>query len=133
MFQIFTDGASRGNPGNSGIGVVIFREGKEYDEISSFVGKKTNNEAEYLAVIRALEWMHRENVQKAVFFSDSQLLVRQLSGVYKVKAPTIKPLFKNVKELLLDLDVSFVWIRREENSKADILANQAIDNHLSSM
>ena len=128
-YEIFTDGASRGNPGHSGIGIAVYNKDDEiFDEISHYIGTKTNNEAEYTAVIRALEYMKHRNIKDANIFCDSQLLVRQLKGEYKVKAHTLIPLHKQVKKLIDELeDVKFQWIKREENSHADSLANKAID------
>lgn len=129
ILNIFTDGASRGNPGLAGAGVAIYHEGKLFDTISSYLGKKTNNEAEYLAVIRALEYIKERKlgVSRINLFADSQLVVKQLMGQYKVKAPTIIPLYKQVQELKGDIEMKFNWIRREENSVADELANKGID------
>ena len=125
--MIFTDGASRGNPGKAGAGVAVFENSVQIDRVYQYLGEKTNNEAEYLAVILALEWMKKEGHKEAKLFCDSQLLVRQLNGEYKVKAPTIVPLFKQAKELINGLTVSFTWVRREDNKEADALANRAIN------
>jgi ribonuclease HI len=132
--SIYTDGGSRGNPGPSGFGVVIYDEHKKtVAEISKFVGTKTNNEAEYLALNEALNWLkdHKEklNIINVDFYSDSQLLVRQMKGIYKVKAPTITPLYRLCVLLLFELkiDYKFHEILRELNSVADSLANQAMD------
>ncbi len=126
--SIFTDGASRGNPGKASIGAVILENGIIIDQISKYIGEKTNNEAEYTAVLESLKWMIEHKYTNARFYADSKLLVEQLNGNYKVKAPTIIPLFKECKELIKDLSVSFTWVRREENSQADALANQALDS-----
>ncbi len=128
-YEIFTDGASRGNPGHAGIGIAVYnKDGEIFDEISHYLGTKTNNEAEYTAVIRALEYVKHRNIKDANIFCDSQLLVRQLNGEYKVKAKTLITLYKQVKELMDELEgVKFHWINREENSHADSLANKAID------
>ncbi|MFZ2152621.1 MAG: ribonuclease HI family protein [Microgenomates group bacterium] len=133
--SIYTDGGSRGNPGPSGFGVVIYDEHKKIiEKISQFVGVKTNNEAEYLALNEAISWV-KHNYQKLditqiEFYSDSQLLVRQMQGKYKVKAPTIVPLYRLAASTLfeLKLNYSFHEILRELNSVADSLANQAMDN-----
>lgn len=135
--SIYTDGGSRGNPGPSGFGVVIYDENKKIvTEISRFVGIKTNNEAEYLALNEALTWL-KSNQEKlsasAVdFYSDSQLLVRQMQGKYKVKAPTILPLYRQATSLLFELKLNYQFheILRDLNSEADALANQAMDRKL---
>ena len=127
--EIYTDGASRGNPGQAGVGVAIYKNKILLDTISQFIGIKTNNEAEYTAVIRALERLHyiSETKDKIEFYCDSELLVKQMKGIYKVKAEKVKPLYKLVQELIKNLDVNFTWISRNENSLADSLANKGID------
>lgn len=135
--SIYTDGGSRGNPGISGYGFVVFDQNhKLIHQQSKFLGIKTNNEAEYMGVIDALTWVHqnlsRFSPQKITFFSDSQLLVRQLQRVYKVKSPNLKPLFESALSLInkIDIPVTFTDIRRESNQLADSLANQAMDQSL---
>jgi ribonuclease HI len=125
-FNIFTDGASKGNPGNAGIGVVIYKDNKCVEEISEFVGDKTNNEAEYTAIIKALEKLDELNGKKANIFSDSQLLVKQLKGEYKLKSSKLALLYDEVQKLLEKLDINFMWVPRDENKVADSLANKAI-------
>lgn len=127
--KVYTDGASKGNPGKSGIGVAIYEDNVLIDIFCKFLGTKTNNEAEYLAIIKALERLDELNVNEADFFSDSQLLVRQLNGSYKVKADTIIPLYEAVKFLLKNKKITFTWIEREKNKLADSLANKAIEEH----
>ncbi|MFW6285553.1 MAG: ribonuclease HI family protein [Nanoarchaeota archaeon] len=132
-FNIFTDGASRGNPGKAGIGIVIYKNDKCIEEISDFIGNKTNNEAEYFAIIRALEKLLELNSNnKANLFSDSELLIKQINGIYKVKSKNLIELNNKVRLLLKKLDVNFVWIPREENKIADLLANKGIDINKSS-
>jgi len=126
---IYTDGASRGNPGPSGVGVVI--DGKEYFE---FIGQGTNNEAEYQALIFAFKKAKAlfgkkvaKNIEAEVR-SDSELLIKQLKGEYKIMEPRIQQLFLEAWNLKIDFaGVKFVLIPREENKKADKLANQALD------
>lgn len=134
--NVYTDGGSRGNPGISGYGLVIYDEkNKIICKESKFLGIKTNNEAEYLGIIAALEWIKKNqsflNIVKTNFFADSQLMIRQLQGVYKVKAPTLLPLFSQAQQLLTQIAIphTFQDIRRESNELADKLANQAMDNH----
>jgi len=131
---VYTDGGSRGNPGISGFGVVINSPSGPLARISKFTGIKTNNEVEYLALIEALHWIdthhHQYNFTSADFYSDSQLLVRQIQGIYKVKAPNIKPLYAILTSLLkkISFPCRFHQIPREKNSLADSLANQAMDH-----
>jgi len=132
--SVYTDGGSRGNPGHSGFGVVIYDENKQIiAKLSKYIGMKTNNEAEYSALVDALFWL-RDNfslhsISDVIFYSDSQLMVRQLQGRYKVKADNIKPLFNQAKSLLDSLSLTYCFhdIPREQNSLADELANQAMD------
>lgn len=129
ILNIFTDGASRGNPGLAGAGVAIYQDKILFDTISAYLGKKTNNEAEYEAVIRAFQYIKDKNlnVEKINLYADSQLVIKQLKGEYKVKAPTIIPLYKQLQGLMYGLNIKFHWIRREENLIADELANKGID------
>lgn len=131
---IYTDGGSRGNPGPAGIGAVIEYDGKK-KECSEFLGdKKTNNEAEYEALIFALRktksLVGKKQAKQAMVkcFADSELMVKQLNHQYKIQNEGIKPLFFEVWNLMLDFKkVEVVHIRREKNKEADRLANQAMD------
>lgn len=132
--SVYTDGGSRGNPGISGFGVVIYDDQKHIlDQTSKFIGIKTNNEAEYLALIESLYWIESHlaefGISQIDFYSDSQLLVRQLQGIYKVKASNIKPLYQTAVSLLdkIHLPFTFYDILRDSNKLADYLANQAMD------
>lgn len=127
MLNVFTDGASKGNPGRAGIGIAIFQKDELLEEHSEYIGKKTNNQAEYEAVIFALNRLISIGESKAVLFSDSEFLVKQLNGEYKVKAENIKPLYFKILSLLKKISVTFIWIQREKNSIADKLANQGVE------
>ncbi len=130
--SIYTDGGSRGNPGPSGYGLVVYDQNQNiiYQD-SRFLGIKTNNEAEYLGLLAALTWLvkHQSGLKSVSFYSDSQLLVRQITGAYKVKAPTIKPLFATAQSLLSQINcrIKFTHLLRHKNELADQLANQAMD------
>ncbi len=127
----FVDGASRGNPGESAIGVMILRDKRELDSFANLIGTATNNQAEYLAVIAALERIKRVGAHQADIFSDSQVVVDQLAGRTKVKSMTLRPLFIRAKELSSDIGVvRFRHINREQNIRADALANAALDGHV---
>lgn len=127
---VWIDGASRGNPGESGFGVLA-EHGDERREICGFLGRTTNNVAEYAGLLAALLWARREGVQRLEIFSDSQLLVRQFSGAYKVKAPNLVPLFLRMLEIRRGIpQVEAHHVRREENRHADMLANRAIDERV---
>ena len=126
---IYTDGGSRGNPGPSAVGFVI--NNKEYAE---YIGEGTNNEAEYKAVIYALKKIKavfgKERIKNAEadVKSDSELLIKQLNGEYKVAEPRIQSLFIEVWNLKIDFGkVKFTLIPREKNKEADRLVNEALD------
>jgi ribonuclease HI len=124
-----TDGGARGNPGPAGIGVVIEDEhGKVLEEHAVFLGIKTNNQAEYQAAILALQRAKKLGADSVKVFADSELVVKQASGLYKVKHVNIKPLFAELKTLMLQIGhVKFEHVRREKNTHADALSNQAMD------
>jgi len=127
--KLFTDGSSRGNPGPAGIGILLRQESTGFEkEFSRFIGRATNNEAEYRALIEGLKAALEHGACKLVHLSDSQLLVRQLEGGYKVKAPELQKLYNETKGLIKGLAYFRTQhIPRGENSRADKLANQAID------
>ncbi len=131
---VFTDGGARGNPGPAGIGVQVLDEKKEVlGEISEFIGEATNNVAEYTAVKRALEYLKTlfddTKAVQVAFNLDSQLVERQLSGVYKIKDATLKKYANDIKALLDEFaSVTFTHVMRENNKEADRLANEAMDN-----
>jgi ribonuclease HI len=126
---IYADGAARGNPGPAGIGVVIEDErGRVLKEVSRFVGRKTNNQAEYLALIQGLEAAAEYQADAIQIRLDSELLVHQLKGEYKVKSPLLKPLRTKAQKLLTPYKVVGIeHIERAYNRAADRLANRAID------
>lgn len=127
--KVFTDGGARGNPGVAGYGVHIEDENKKIlFEEGKFLGIKTNNEAEYMGLIGALEWIDKNAADSEIEInSDSQLLVRQMKGIYKVKAVHLKKLWGVAQNLSFGKRIEFKEIRREFNSKADALANTAMD------
>jgi ribonuclease HI len=127
--KIFTDGGARGNPGIAGYGVCIEDENKKkIFEEGKFLGIKTNNEAEYMGLIGALSWVENNAPDAEIEInSDSQLLVRQMKGLYKVKAPHLKILWATALDLSFGKKIEYKEIRRELNSKADELANLAMD------
>jgi ribonuclease HI len=126
---IYTDGASRGNPGPASIGIfVIDADGAALLEHGERLGAQTNNFAEYMAVIRALELAHESGVAEVVLRSDSELMVKQMTGVYKVKSPVIQPLHQRARQLMAQFKgVKFEHVRRELNAEADRIANEALD------
>lgn len=123
--KLYCDGASRGNPGEAGIGCVIFFNGQKR-EISEYIGKTTNNVAEYTALIKGLEEALRLGIEEIEVYSDSELLIRQLKGIYKVRNQGLMPLYEKVSELLRKFkSFKLNHIMREENSLADSLAKEA--------
>lgn len=134
---IYSDGGARGNPGPAAVGCVIKQENQNEIEISKFIGEATNNQAEYQAVIEALKWV-KENCDnediEIEFFLDSQLVVEQLNQRYKIKNEGLKPLFWQIRELIIELGgkVTFTHIRREQNKVADKLVNKALDKEIKS-
>jgi len=126
--KVYTDGGARGNPGIAGCGVVIKDEkGRKIYEESKFLGVKTNNEAEYLGLIAALAWINNQSDLEVLIYSDSELLVRQMRGEYKVKAKNLKTLWLTAKNLSKSTKIKFIEIGRELNFEADELANLAMD------
>ena len=132
---IYTDGGARGNPGPAGIGVVIQDEnGETLKEVSGYIGETTNNQAEYEALVHALGEAKKifgaklREMQIEVRM-DSELVVRQLSGLYKVKEPGLKEQFARVARIRLEdaPNIIFTHVRREKNKQADKLVNKAID------
>ena len=127
---IYVDGGARGNPGPAGVGVVIqdAADGQALQEVGYYLGHATNNVAEYTGLIRALELADQLGARGLTIRSDSQLMVRQLLGEYRVKAEGLKPLFQRARELLDGFDSwSIDHVPREKNQVADRLANQAMD------
>ncbi|PIS39427.1 MAG: hypothetical protein COT33_02070 [Candidatus Nealsonbacteria bacterium CG08_land_8_20_14_0_20_38_20] len=133
---IYTDGGSRGNPGPSAIGVVFRNEiGQEIKNYSQYIGEATNNEAEYNALIFGLEKFKQlfgkklAQVSEIEIRSDSELIIKQLNGEYKVLEPKIQTLFLRAWNLKLDFKkVKFRFISREKNKEADRLVNEALNN-----
>lgn len=129
--EIHIDGASKGNPGPSGIGVVISKDGQTIKNISSYIGNATNNIAEYTALIYALEEALVLKAQSIDIKTDSELLYRQIKKIYKIKSPNITGLYSRAVHLMSAFkEVSINHIPREYNCGADKLATQAIKKAL---
>ncbi|HUD04841.1 MAG TPA: ribonuclease HI family protein [Patescibacteria group bacterium] len=134
---VFTDGGARGNPGPAALGVYIQDEsGKTLASIGKVIGQATNNVAEYSAIVEGLNWLllnkQKLNIQSVNFFMDSQLACSQLNGVYKVKNARIRDFVFEIrqKEAELGVSITYAHVRREQNTKADSMVNQALDNLL---
>jgi len=125
----YIDGGSRGNPGPAGFGVRIEQsDGTLVEEFSQSIGTATNNVAEYHGLLAALEWARAHGAPPIHIRSDSQLLVQQMLGNYKVKHPGLQPLHAKARMLAHELGrVTFEHVRRERNAHADRLANTAMD------
>ncbi len=128
---IYTDGASRNNPGEAGAGVYILRDGEPLERIARYLGTTTNNIAEYSAAIIGLEHAVRLGASRVSLNADSELLVKQLNGQYKVKNEGLKPLYAKARELIARIGaVEVKYIPRDRNKEADALANKAIDEKI---
>jgi ribonuclease HI len=128
---IYTDGASRNNPGDAGAGIFILQDGKPVDRIARYLGTQTNNIAEYSAAIIGLEHALKLGATSVRLHADSELMVKQLNGQYKVKNEGLRPLFLKAKELIAKIGkVEVKYIPREQNKEADALANKAIDEKI---
>ncbi len=130
-FRLYTDGACRGTPGSGGIGVVFKDEkGNVLGTLKKYIGSCTNNEAEYQALIAGLKEAVRHGYSRLHIFMDSELVVKQINGDYRVKS---KHLFKYILEVRSLLSSFYTYkvihINRNENKMADQLANEAIDEH----
>lgn len=130
--KIFTDGGSKGNPGPSAIGFVIYLDNQIFGKFREDIGISTNNIAEYTALIKALEKAKeivKENkISKIEVNADSQLLIYQLTGKYKIKTPHIQGLFTKIKSLEFEINIPIFYkhIHREENTIADALVNNKL-------
>lgn len=129
---IYTDGASRGNPGPASYGFTVSDKNKKlvYEE-GKYIGTATNNIAEYSAVVSAFEWISK-NIKGDIeirLYADSKLVAEQLSGKWKIKNPGLKPLFYQIKALETNFkSATYTHVPREQNTIADRLANQALDS-----
>ena len=126
----FCDGGSRGNPGPAGFGVYIEDEqGAKVAELSEFLGIRTNNFAEYSGLLAALEFALRYEHSRLKVISDSELMVKQIKGQYKVKSPDLRPLYEEAKRRIAGLDFFQIQhVLRNKNREADRLANEAMDH-----
>lgn len=129
FLRIQTDGGSRGNPGPAGLGVVIKDEqGTIVEEHARYLGKMTNNQAEYLAVIVGLERCAALGATEVEVVADSELLIKQAKGEYRVKNPDLQTRFREMKGFEAQIGkVKYRHVRREYNTEADALANKAMD------
>ena len=128
MYEIYCDGASRSNPGDASIGVSINKDKVEIDTIKKKIGINTNNVAEYLGLIAALEYCVENKLNNVRIFLDSLLVVQQVNMEYKVKSKKLQTHYEKSLNLIDQIeDIEIHHIRREFNSRADQLANEALD------
>lgn len=128
--QGYFDGASRGNPGEAGAGALLVDDGGAVVwETSRYLGKKTNNEAEYTALLLLLSAARERGVRDLKVYGDSKLVVCQVSRQWKINLPHLRALAREAWELSADMDLQLQWIPREQNKRADALSNEAIDNN----
>jgi ribonuclease HI len=130
---IYTDGGSRGNPGPAACAFVVEKNGKDVFKGSKYLGKATNNFAEYSGVILALKWLNENKIKDTsiVFYLDSELVVKQINAVYKVKDENLRNLFFEVLSLMKKFGGDFIFkhIPREKNKTADLLVNVELDKN----
>lgn len=123
------DGASRGNPGYASYGAIIKTDKNKYI-LKKFLGKKTNNEAEYYALLAVLDWCLKNKIEYLKVFSDSKLLVEQIRGKYKVKSENLKKLHLKAMENIKKIPKFYIYfIKREYNKEADEIANRCLDEN----
>jgi ribonuclease HI len=126
---VYTDGASRGNPGDAGIAYVVYNDKLELIyEFSKYIGKTTNNVAEYMALLKALEKVKEFSPERVCFYLDSELVVKQMKGEYKIKNEKLMNIYRKVKVYTSYFDCIFEHIPRELNKIADKLAKDASYN-----
>lgn len=129
MIVAYIDGGARGNPGPAGYGVRIqSADGTVLDELHGALGIATNNVAEYNGLLAALQWAIDHDARRVHIRADSELLVKQMRGEYRVKNPGLQPLYVRARLLIAELDdVRFEHVRRELNTEADRLSNLGMD------
>ena len=131
MTTLHVDGASKGNPGHAGIGVVLKSQDQTLLEFCDYIGQTTNNVAEYRALIKGLQLAHENKIDTIAVISDSELIVRQMNGQYKVKNEVLRPLYLEAQKLAQNFrQYSLTHVLRSENKDADRLANQGITQGL---
>lgn len=135
VLHLHIDGGSRGNPGDAGFGVhVTAPDGSGVAELYGFIGVATNNVAEYQALLHGLRYAIARGTRRVLVFSDSELVVKQIAGAYRVKHPSMIPLHREALALMRQFEeVRVTHVRREHNQEADRLANRALDEKASKL
>jgi ribonuclease HI len=128
MIEVYTDGGSRGNPGDSACAFVVVKNKVEIETQNFYLGTKTNNQAEYEGLIKGLEYIVKNNISEVKFYSDSELMVKQIMKLYRVKDEGLKTLYDKAGSLISRIkNFQIVHVRREFNKKAYLLVNQCLD------
>jgi len=128
---IFTDGGARGNPGPAASGVVISTaKGEVIEAFGRYLGETTNNQAEYKAILFGLQEAKKYQPKRIQFFMDSELAMKQLTGVYRMKNEALRPIFDEIKRLAADYETTYEHVYRANNKAADAQVNIAIDKSL---
>ncbi|MCI0573111.1 MAG: ribonuclease HI family protein [Myxococcaceae bacterium] len=132
VLRVYSDGAARGNPGPAGAGAVLTdTNGRVLERLGRFLGIQTNNYAEYQGLLLGLERARELGVHAVEIYADSELMIRQLNGEYRVKSPSLRPLFEEAQALLRGFShFRLTHVRREQNVEADEMSNRAIDERL---
>ena len=135
MYTLYFDGASRSNPGPASYGGVIYDDNNnEIATYKKYIGKHTNNVAEYLGCFHGVQACIQEGIKNVTIYGDSKLVIEQVSGRWKVKSDNIRPIYNEIKKVL-DTNpfekIEFKHVKRNKNKRADQLANQALDEHFS--
>ena len=135
VLHLHIDGGSRGNPGDAGFGVhVTAPDGTEVAALYGYIGQATNNVAEYQALLHGLRYALEHGARRVLVFSDSELVVRQIAGAYRVKHPAMIPLHREALALMRRFEeAKITHVRRESNKEADRLANRALDEKASKL
>jgi ribonuclease HI len=130
IVHLFTDGGSRGNPGPAACGYVILdTQGKVIEQKGTYVGEATNNYAEYQGLLHGLERCKKLGASSVSCFLDSELVVKQMTGEYRVKHPDLRPLWEQARSYFIHFQsLTFTAIRREKNKEADRMVNEALDS-----
>ncbi|MFZ5954122.1 MAG: ribonuclease HI family protein [Candidatus Dependentiae bacterium] len=131
-YTLYVDGASRNNPGDAGAGMYIEKDGQSLEKRGFYLGVRTNNQAEYLALLVGIYYTKKHMLPQDTLsiISDSELLVRQVKGLYKVKQPELQQLFAAVKKTLQPIRYTISHVLREKNKQADAMANYGIDKKI---
>jgi ribonuclease HI len=129
-YIVYSDGAARGNPGSAGAGFVVYDEGGKLVHSAAIpLGNTTNNVAEYTAILKAAEYVQGLNPGKVDFLLDSELIVKQVAGIYKVKTEHLIPLYSKLMVILAGLNATCKHVPRAQNKVADKLANEGADGN----